>query len=169
MSLLCHESLFIFCHTRDYSSARDCLTLGCLNLRLSDPQVFEAVMVWTTHDIKTRQESVSQLMEHVRLPLLPQEFLVQRVEEESLIKHNSRCKDYLIEAMKFHLLKPDQKHSYKTPRTKARTPVGLPKVSTIIPLVVSEANSLLFAQVLLMKSGLCTSDSARCYVQLMLK
>lgn len=92
-------------------------------------QVFEAVISWTSHEMKARLDHVSQLMEHVRLPLLPQEFLVQRVEEEPLVKNNTQCKDFLIEAMKFHLLKPDQKLMYKTPRTRARTPIGLPKVS----------------------------------------
>mgnify|MGYP006365253981 CR=1 FL=1 len=67
-------------------------------------------------------------MEHVRLPLLSQDFLIQRVEEEPLIKNNSVCKDYLIEAMKFHLLRPEQKLLYCTPRTKLRSPAGLPKV-----------------------------------------
>ena len=55
-------------------------------------QVFEAVMTWTNHDLPARQEYVSELIEHVRLPLLTQEFLVQRVEQETLIKNNSQCK-----------------------------------------------------------------------------
>lgn len=38
-------------------------------------------------------------------------------------------KDYLIEAMKYHLLKGEQKALFKSPRTKPRQPVGLPKVS----------------------------------------
>lgn len=38
-------------------------------------------------------------------------------------------KDYLIEALKYHLLKGEQKAHFKTPRTKPRQPVGLPKVS----------------------------------------
>lgn len=67
-------------------------------------------------------------MEHVRLPLLSQEYLVQRVEEEPLLKSDLKCKDFLIEALKYHLLKGDQKISFKTPRTKPRQPVGLPKV-----------------------------------------
>jgi len=75
-----------------------------------------------------RQQYVAQLMEHVRMPLLSQEYLLQNVEEELLIKNNSECKDYLIEAMKFHLMKPDKRLLYKTPRTRVRTPVGLPKV-----------------------------------------
>ena len=91
-------------------------------------QVFESVMQWVRRELVTRQQFVSELVEHVRLPLLSQEFLVQRVEEEQLIKSNSECKDYLIEAMKYHLLRPQQKLVYKTPRTKPRTPLGLPKV-----------------------------------------
>ncbi|KAG1670546.1 Ring canal kelch [Nymphon striatum] len=79
-----------------------------------------------------RQECLAVLMEHVRLPLLAQEYLVQRVEEEMLLKSNINCKDYLIEAMKYHLLKPEQKAIYKTPRTKPRSPVGLPKVLLVI-------------------------------------
>jgi hypothetical protein len=40
-------------------------------------------------------------------------------------------KDYLIEALKYHLLKGEQKILFKTPRTKPRQPVGLPKVSNM--------------------------------------
>ena len=53
----------------------------------------------------------------------------QRVEEEALVKNSSACKDYLIEAMKYHLLPLDQRLLIKNPRTKPRTPVSLPKVS----------------------------------------
>ena len=93
--------------------------------------MFEAVVNWTNHDLAARMECVPQLMENVRLPLLAEEYLVQRVEEEPLVKNSSLCKDFLIEAMKFHLLKGDQKLMYKTPRTKPRTPIGLPKVGVV--------------------------------------
>jgi len=46
-----------------------------------------------------------------------------------LIKNNNTCKDFLIEAMKYHLLPLDQRLLIKNPRTKPRTPVSLPKVS----------------------------------------
>lgn len=91
-------------------------------------QVFEAVLSWVNHDSSSRQDLISQLMENVRLPLMSQEYLVQRVEEEPLVKTNSRCKDFLIEAMKYHLLKGEQKAIFQTPRTIPRTPLGLPKV-----------------------------------------
>ena len=91
-------------------------------------QVFEAVLSWVNHDLTNRNDLISQLIENVRLPLMSQEYLVQRVEEEPLIKANSRCKDFLIEAMKYHLLKGEQKAIFQTPRTVPRTPLGLPKV-----------------------------------------
>jgi hypothetical protein len=95
--------------------------------------VYEAVMTWIQHDAETRQSSLETLLEHVRLPLMAQEYIVQRVEEELLVKNNSRCKDFLIEAMKYHLLKPDQKAMYKSSRTVPRNPIGLPKVCIFWP------------------------------------
>lgn len=57
------------------------------------------------------------------------DYYLQTVEEEALIKNNNTCKDFLIEAMKYHLLPLDQRLLIKNPRTKPRTPVSLPKVS----------------------------------------
>lgn len=54
--------------------------------------------------------------------------IVQRVEEETLVKNSSACKDYLIEAMKYHLLPAEQRSMMKTVRTRVRTPVSYPKV-----------------------------------------
>ncbi|KTG47798.1 hypothetical protein cypCar_00001977 [Cyprinus carpio] len=54
------------------------------------------------------------------------------VEEEPLIKNNNTCKDFLIEAMKYHLLPADQRHLIKTDRTRPRTPVSLPKAPKAI-------------------------------------
>ncbi|KAK7498597.1 hypothetical protein BaRGS_00010257 [Batillaria attramentaria] len=98
----------------------------------AEEQVYEAVMSWVHHDLHRRQEDLESLLEHVRLPLMAQDYIVQRVEEEPLIKGNSRCKDFLIEAMKYHLLKVDQKAMYKTPRTQPRNPIGLPKVLLVV-------------------------------------
>ena len=45
-------------------------------------------------------------MEHVRFPLLSREYLVQRVDNtgDDLFNRHPVCKDYVIEALKFHLL-----------------------------------------------------------------
>ena len=70
-------------------------------------------------------------MQHVRLLLLSRDYLVDRVETEPLIKQCFRCKDYLIEAMKYHLLSRTQRISLQTPRTKGRTP-GMPKILYVV-------------------------------------
>uniref|UniRef100_A0A673KNB2 Kelch-like protein 2 n=1 Tax=Sinocyclocheilus rhinocerous TaxID=307959 RepID=A0A673KNB2_9TELE len=98
----------------------------------SEEKVFEAVIAWVTHDTDVRQEHMAHLMEHVRLPLLSREYLVQRVEEETLVKNSSACKDYLIEAMKYHLLPAEQRSMMKTIRTRVRTPVSYPKVMMVV-------------------------------------
>ena len=58
-------------------------------------------------------------MELVRLPLLTRDFLVNNVETEPIIRGSPECKDFLIEALKYHLL-PEQRASMQTPRTKER-------------------------------------------------
>ena len=94
--------------------------------------MFEAVVAWVQYDPEPRQECLSQLMEHVRLPLLSREYLVGRVETESLIKNNVACKDYLIEALKYHLLTSEERATLQSPRTRPRTPIGLPKVMFVV-------------------------------------
>ncbi|XP_063166875.1 kelch-like protein 2 isoform X4 [Candoia aspera] len=98
----------------------------------SEEKVFEAVIAWVNYDKDVRQELMARLMEHVRLPLLSKEYLVQRVEEEILVKNSSACKDYLIEAMKYHLLPLEQRALMKTTRTKLRTPACLPKLMVVV-------------------------------------
>ncbi|XP_072432481.1 kelch-like protein 2 isoform X2 [Chiloscyllium punctatum] len=106
--------------------ASDMLTIS------SEEKVFEAAISWVKHDKEPRQEHMARLMENVRLPLLTREYLVQRVEEETLVKNSNACKDYLIEAMKYHLLPADQRALMKTTRTRLRTPVSLPKVLVVV-------------------------------------
>lgn len=122
----CEEFLTLSHHQVSKLICSDRLTVP------SEEKVFECVIGWVNHDLENRQAYLAELMEHVRLPLLPQDYLVQRVEEEPLLKSNLKCKDYLIEALKYHLLKGDQKIHFKTPRTKPRQPVGLPKVLLVV-------------------------------------
>lgn len=50
-----------------------------------------------------------------------------------MIKNNNTCKDFLIEALKYHLLPADQRHLIKTDRTRPRTPISIPKVPKNAP------------------------------------
>uniref|UniRef100_A0A7N8YM90 Kelch-like family member 3 n=1 Tax=Mastacembelus armatus TaxID=205130 RepID=A0A7N8YM90_9TELE len=98
----------------------------------TEEKVFEAMIAWIKHDKPARVEFMPKLMEHVRLPLLSRDYLVQIVEEEALIKNSNTCKDFLIEAMKYHLLPADQRHLIKTDRTRPRTPISIPKVMIVV-------------------------------------
>jgi kelch-like protein 2/3 len=90
-------------------------------------QTFEAAVRWTNHDLVKRRSQFATLIESVRLPLIAQDYLVN-IGEEQLIKSNSQCKDLLIEAMRYHLMKDEQRSSFRSPRVKPRIPVGSPKV-----------------------------------------
>ncbi|XP_023029645.2 kelch protein [Leptinotarsa decemlineata] len=142
LDLLSHAESYIELHFPEVVECEEFLTLSQLQVsklirsdRLTVPseeKVFECVIAWVQHDLENRQKHLSSLMEHVRLPLMSQEYLVQHVEEEPLLKADLQCKDYLIEALKYHLLKGDTKTSFRTPRTKPRQPVGLPKVLLVV-------------------------------------
>lgn len=95
---------------------------------ISEEKVYESVISWIQFDSTLRQDNLSELMAHVRLPLLTQEYLVTRVENEPLLKVDLMCKDLIIEALKYHLLKGEAKNLFKTPRTIPRQSVGMPKI-----------------------------------------
>ncbi|XP_021967648.1 ring canal kelch homolog [Folsomia candida] len=101
-------------------------------LTTSEETVFESVLNWINYDHEGRREHVPTLMENVRLPLLSQDYLLHRVDEEPLLRLNPTCKDLLIEALKFHLLRGEQKATFSSPRTKPRQPIGLPKVLLVV-------------------------------------
>lgn len=88
--------------------------------------MYESVIAWIQFNPNDRRVHLPELMENVRLPLIGQEYLVSRVENEPLLKEDLHCKDYIIEALKYHLLKGDAKTNFKTSRTIPRQPVGLP-------------------------------------------
>lgn len=98
----------------------------------SEEKVYECVIGWIQFDAIGRQIYLAELMANVRLPLLSQEYLVNHVEKEPLLKEDLLCKDLLIEALKFHLLKGEAKGLFKTPRTIPRQPIGLPKILLVV-------------------------------------
>lgn len=61
---------YCYFHTTEFVSQRD-------SLLFVSWKVFEAVIAWVNHDKDVRQELMARLMEHVRLPLLSREYLVQ--------------------------------------------------------------------------------------------
>ena len=49
---------------------------------VSEEPVFEAVVGWVKHDETNREEYMSQLLEHVRLPLLSAKYITDVIDEE---------------------------------------------------------------------------------------
>ena len=96
----------------------------------SEEQVFEAVIAWVEHDASSRRRDLASLMSLVRLPLLGKDYLVNSV--ETVLRHDNVCKDYIIEAMRYHLMSNEQRCLFRTPRTQPRKSIGLPKLIVVI-------------------------------------
>ena len=111
----------------------------------SEEKVYESVIAWVRHDSGLRGQHLPRLMEHVRLPLLSRDYLLKKVDGEGLFQTYPECKDFIIEALKFHLANGQSvlathpgsllEHSnndlstvFSSPRTRPRQPIGLPKV-----------------------------------------
>ena len=119
----------------------------------SEEKVYESVISWVKHDMDSRGSHLPELMEFVRLPLLSREYLLKRVDGEGLFQAQPECKDYIIEALKYHLANGQQSligshptslcdnnsaasgdltSVFASPRTRPRQPIGLPKVMLAI-------------------------------------
>ncbi|XP_077998525.1 kelch-like protein 17 [Glandiceps talaboti] len=101
----------------------DLISSDQLNV-MSEELVFEAVIRWISHDVTTRGQYTAELTKFVRLPLLSRDFFMNHVESNNIVRTCVECKDYLIEAMKYHLC-PEQRAILQSPRTRERRAEGL--------------------------------------------
>jgi len=99
----------------------DIISSDELNVR-SEEQVFNAVMAWVKFAIAERRLYLSQVLQHVRLPLLNPKFLVGTVGSDLLIKSDESCRD-LVDEAKNYLLLPQERPLMQGPRTKPRKPI----------------------------------------------
>jgi len=53
--------------------------------------VFECVIHWLKHELESRKDFLPELMEHVRLPLISKQYLLEKVVNEPLLKMNPKC------------------------------------------------------------------------------
>ncbi|XP_029345666.1 kelch-like protein 2 isoform X2 [Acyrthosiphon pisum] len=104
--------------------------ISCSDLAVTfEENVFESVMNWVKHELSCRKLFLPDLMEHVRLPLTSKPYLLDNVVEEPLLKNCHKCKDYVLEAIQFHLIKSQKIMTIpKTIRCKPRQSGGLQKV-----------------------------------------
>ncbi|OWR50867.1 putative kelch protein 1 [Danaus plexippus plexippus] len=119
--------------------ALDCDVLAALldSDRITVPNeelVLDAVIRWMQHDPENRRCRLGALLEHVRLPLLPQDVLVARAAAEPLASAELRVKDLVIEALSFHLLRPERRAAAAaaSARARPRQPPRSPKVLLVV-------------------------------------
>ncbi|XP_050065507.1 ring canal kelch homolog [Aphis gossypii] len=94
-----------------------------------EEKVFECVIHWLKHELDSRKDFLPELMEHVRLPLISKQYLLEKVVDEPLLKSSPKCKDYINEALQFHLLKYLQPFTVsQTIRSTPRQSIGFQKV-----------------------------------------
>ena len=94
---------------------------------LSEEDVFEAVIGWTKYNRDERSCHLPELLDHVRFLFLNKDYLVRRVCEEELLQTNPECKDFLINALKYHLIPPGERSAAAAavqcpPRKRIGTP-----------------------------------------------
>lgn len=61
------------------------------NLVAREEKVFESVLKWTKHDLKTRKKNFSTLFPYIRLIYLARCYLITQVQEEELVKKDESC------------------------------------------------------------------------------
>ncbi|CAH8872425.1 unnamed protein product [Trichobilharzia szidati] len=101
-------------------------------LAVSEDQVFEAVLRWIAHNPNERQSEAQKLCSHVRFAFLPRDYLACLSRSDAFLTANPWCKDYLIEALSYHLLPWDRKLRMASERTKPRIPDRLPKILLVV-------------------------------------
>ncbi|XP_072945232.1 ring canal kelch homolog [Epargyreus clarus] len=82
--------------------------------------ILDAVIRWMQHDPESRVGALGRLLEVVRLPLLPRDVLVARAAAEPLASAGLRVKDLVIEALSFHLLRPERRAAVAASCARAR-------------------------------------------------
>jgi hypothetical protein len=86
------------------------------DLNVKDEEIVtETVFDWIHADIDNRKQHIKTLFEHLRLPLLQPEYLLEVVEQNPLIKDDKECKEIVDEAKRYHLL-PARRQEFISPR-----------------------------------------------------
>lgn len=86
----------------------------------SEFQLFKLVLKWINQNPAQRNQVVAELMQHIRLPLLTGEELVERVSTVSLMRNNQECNDLLTDAKDYHIVVSKQP-MLQTRRTQVRS------------------------------------------------
>ena len=68
----------------------------------SEELVFDALHGWLQHDLKARESHASEMLGHIRLPLLKPLFLAEQVYPKQIFNTNCECMELIMSAMVYH-------------------------------------------------------------------
>ncbi|KAJ8712016.1 hypothetical protein PYW07_004858 [Mythimna separata] len=100
----------------------------------SEELILDAVVRWMQAAPGPRAPHLGALLEHVRLPLLAQDALVARANAEPLCSAGLRVKDLVIEALSFHLMRPERRAACAAvcARARPRQPPRAPRALLVV-------------------------------------
>ncbi|XP_045195642.2 kelch-like protein 6 isoform X1 [Mercenaria mercenaria] len=93
--------------------------------------VCDSVFRWYRFDPENRMEHTSKLFEHLRLPLLSSEYLLNEVEPMELVVNNQKCRDIVREAISYQML-PSRRPDFNSPRVTFRRYANMEEVLVVI-------------------------------------
>ena len=99
---------------------------------LTEEDVFEAVISWVRHDRAERLEHLPQLIHEVRFQLLSSNYVLKHIADEELLNSSPGCKDFIINALKYHLMSPSDRASVTGREMISRIRIGGPQSILII-------------------------------------
>ncbi|KAL9914357.1 kelch-like protein diablo [Glossina fuscipes] len=76
-----------------------------------EDNAFKAIMKWVKHDLEKRKSYLAELMSHMRLPFIRNEFLRDHVINETLLKNDSHGNQFLPQLCTYHLTSTSQRSS----------------------------------------------------------
>ncbi|CAG0878989.1 unnamed protein product [Darwinula stevensoni] len=83
----------------------------------SEKEVYEATRKWLDHD-SSRKRHLPDLLEKIRLPLLPYEYLMSVLLKDAVISGDPRCNKAITDARDFHI--PELRHTVPKEKTRSR-------------------------------------------------
>ena len=90
------------------------------NLNIPNEEtVCDAAIRWMTEGNQSRLDSVADIVEKLRLPLVQPEYLLEVLERKSFIRNCEACRGYIEEAKRYHLL-PARRQEFVSPRLEYR-------------------------------------------------
>ena len=98
----------------------------------TEEDVFEAVIDWAKYNRDERIGHLPELIRHVRYELLSSDFVVKHVATDQLLNDCHGCKDFIIEALRYHLMPPSDRVQISERQVVSRVRIGGPQLITVV-------------------------------------